>query len=67
MPFYEYECSQCRFRFEELLPYSEREAAEQRLACPKCGAKHPRRLVSTFAATGASPEAAPGHSCGSGG
>jgi len=64
MPFYEYECRKCGFRFEELIALSERDEAEARLRCPTCGAERPRRLLSSFAT--ANPSPAP-PSCGAGG
>lgn len=68
MPFYEYECRQCSHRFEELLAYAERETAEKKLVCPRCGSVGPRRLISTFAASASSPSGhAPHPGCGSGG
>jgi putative FmdB family regulatory protein len=67
MPFYEYACGHCGHRFEELIAYADRETAEQKLACPKCGGHELQRLVSMFAPTGAAQTSPPRHSCGSGG
>lgn len=66
MPFYEYECRRCGHRFEELLAYSDREEAEKAIACPHCGAREPRRLISTFTSPASVPSA-PHRGCGSGG
>ena len=41
MPTYEYECSECGYRFEELQSFSEEPLSE----CPKCGARV-QRLIS---------------------
>ncbi len=45
MPIYEYECSQCQEHFEQLVASS-----KVRTACPKCGSKKTKRLLSSFAA-----------------
>ncbi len=43
MPIYEYECSQCGHRFEELVFGS-----EEGVQCPKCGDNKVERLLSAF-------------------
>ncbi|MGE5553143.1 MAG: FmdB family zinc ribbon protein [Betaproteobacteria bacterium] len=43
MPFYEFRCPKCGFRFEELC------TAGNRPPCPKCGAAEVERLFSAFA------------------
>jgi len=60
MPIYEYECSVCGNRFEELV-YStdERDATK----CPKCGSQDAKRAMSAFATMGSSRSAAPASSC----
>jgi putative FmdB family regulatory protein len=45
MPIYEYECTKCGNRFEQL----EETTSPPRAACPKCGAKA-KRLISGGAA-----------------
>jgi putative FmdB family regulatory protein len=45
MPLYDYECVKCSHVFEVFLKASETDDA---LACPKCKAGKPRRLVSQF-------------------
>jgi putative FmdB family regulatory protein len=45
MPIYEYRCTSCDTRFEELVSAS----AKTGPPCPSCGAKKPKRLFSTFA------------------
>jgi putative FmdB family regulatory protein len=69
MPFYDYECRDCGEKFTALLSMSARDALEATLPCPECGAKGPRRLLSSFAtpAGGAKGGGAPSHSCGGGG
>jgi len=65
MPIFEFKCSDCDYKFEELVPNS-----ETKLKCPKCGSENTGKLMSTFAASvtggsSASPScSAP--SCGSG-
>ncbi|MFA7157886.1 MAG: zinc ribbon domain-containing protein [Kiritimatiellia bacterium] len=44
MPIYEYECTQCKKRFEHLLKNSRDVPA----ACPGCGAKKVSRVFSSF-------------------
>ena len=46
MPIYEYECSQCGERFEQFRALRE---SNSEVKCPKCGAKRPLRVFSTFA------------------
>jgi putative FmdB family regulatory protein len=69
MPFYEYECRECGEKFSALLSMSRRDELEATLPCPRCEAKGPRRLLSSFATGGSSPTAggAPAPSCGGGG
>jgi len=61
MPIYEYGCSRCGRRFEELV----RRPAEEKVACPACGSARVERRPSTFAVSGAKTEdAAPTACCG---
>ncbi len=61
MPLYEYKCSDCDAKFEELSMRS-----DDVVVCPKCESENVMRLLSTFAASGgSSTPSAP--SCGSGG
>lgn len=53
MPIYEFECEKCGTRFEELVPS---EAAE--VACPSCGSRRARRLMSEVAPPGRQPRGA---------
>jgi putative FmdB family regulatory protein len=46
MPLYEYECLSCNCRFELRRGI---EDSDGDLKCPKCGAEHPRRVLSIFA------------------
>ncbi len=60
MPIYEYECPECKERFEKLV----RSAASQpETTCPACGAEGARRMVSAFASFGTSPSLGGGSSC----
>jgi len=52
MPIYEFRCAECSHRFTVLRPMSQSDAE---CACPNCGAPGARRLISSFAAIGASP------------
>jgi len=61
MPIYEYRCSDCENKFEELV--SRLEAA---VSCPKCGSDNTSRLISMFCASGtSSPAGHGGSSCSS--
>jgi len=48
MPIYEYQCADCQYSFEALVPFAHRDE----IACEKCGENHVTRLASTFASTG---------------
>lgn len=61
MPLLEFECSDCSRRFEDLVRGSEKPA------CPACGGKRLRRMLSTFgvgSAPAGRPSGSPG-GCGS--
>ena len=45
MPIYEYECRECKERFQLLQGMNE---GSESARCPKCNAKGPRRLLSVF-------------------
>lgn len=45
MPLYDFRCNDCRAEFEALC----RDTRAEGVACPKCGAAHPARLISRFA------------------
>jgi len=45
MPLFEYRCSVCQEKFEELVSFSQSNDVE----CPKCGSRDTKKLVSTFA------------------
>jgi putative FmdB family regulatory protein len=51
MPLYEYRCSECGKKSEELVLAGD---AAHEPACPSCGSKKMARLLSTFAAHGGS-------------
>jgi putative FmdB family regulatory protein len=46
MPIYEFSCSRCGHRFEELVG-SHVGTASKDVRCPECGASNPERLVSS--------------------
>ncbi|HSS40931.1 MAG TPA: zinc ribbon domain-containing protein [Solirubrobacterales bacterium] len=52
MPIYEFECEECEARFEELV------AADGAVACPSCGSKRVRRLLSPVSPPGRQPRGA---------
>jgi len=67
MPLYEYGCASCSERFERLVRAGDGSEA----ACPRCGSANVRKMVSSFAAFGASgdglPMASGGGCCGGAG
>jgi putative FmdB family regulatory protein len=48
MPIYEYECRECRQKFEQRRNFSD---SDDEVKCPQCGAVKPRRVPSLFAAS----------------
>lgn len=63
MPIYEYRCTRCDERFEELVRI---DTPDDDVECPRCGGRHARRRLSTFATSGAGARAA-GAATGCGG
>lgn len=63
MPIYEYSCTPCGERFEELVL---RKSDEAEVACPACKSSDVTRLISRPAATPGSGDGGPGpgSSCG---
>ena len=49
MPLYEFQCTDCRDEFEELVRSL---SAVSEVKCPQCGSEHIRRKVSVFASKG---------------
>ncbi|MCP4601295.1 MAG: zinc ribbon domain-containing protein [Proteobacteria bacterium] len=67
MPMYEYQCSKCEKRFEELITSSEDEAE---IACSGCGSTKVFRVLSAFAkgrSQSSDHGSASSHSCSGGG
>ncbi len=65
MPLYEYRCSGCGARFEQLRRMSEADVA---LVCPRCQSTDVKRQLSTFASrmdAGLGPCGQPASSCAS--
>lgn len=64
MPIYEYQCNACDNTFEHLARSSQSSAP----ACPRCGARNPKKQFSTFSAavTAASPDRCSLGACPSG-
>jgi putative FmdB family regulatory protein len=61
MPIYEYRCSKCAHEFEMIHGISDKDA---KIACPKCGAANPRRMMSAFSCGGPQgSESGAGSSC----
>ncbi|MFH0810971.1 MAG: zinc ribbon domain-containing protein [Pseudomonadota bacterium] len=56
MPIYEYDCGKCGNRFENLARSADDKAAP---ACPKCGSKETRKMVSGFSSCGGCGSSAP--------
>ncbi|TAK23402.1 MAG: zinc ribbon domain-containing protein [Chloroflexota bacterium] len=48
MPLYEFQCSACDAIYERLMRFG----ASETPACPECGGRSGRRLMSTFAQAG---------------
>lgn len=53
MPIFEYECRECKNRFEQLV-YNQ----ETKVVCRSCGSSRVGQLLSTFAISGASGQPA---------
>lgn len=51
MPIYEYQCTQCGEKFEIRQSIGE---DGSKLTCPKCEARNPKRLLSSFFSPGSS-------------
>ena len=63
MPLYEYKCSECETRFDLLRAMADADAP---IACPQCGSRDTRRMISLFSAVGSEGViAGAGASCGS--
>ncbi|MEO0072657.1 MAG: zinc ribbon domain-containing protein [candidate division WOR-3 bacterium] len=58
MPIYEYECSDCKEHFEELVLSQD---ASRKIRCPKCASRRVKRLFSAFGISGTDK---PVSSCG---
>ncbi|MEO8585862.1 MAG: zinc ribbon domain-containing protein [Acidobacteriota bacterium] len=63
MPLYEFTCAKCGATFEELVAGS---LDTLGVTCPECESAEVEKLVSRFAAGGASPSTERGGSCGPG-
>lgn len=46
MPFYDYECRDCKERFSKILTLTEYNRGD--VKCPKCGSAKVQQLLSTF-------------------
>jgi putative FmdB family regulatory protein len=56
MPIYDYRCTDCDERYDQLV-----RRAEDVVSCPACGSEHSERLLSVFAGigTGGTPKPSP--------
>jgi putative FmdB family regulatory protein len=63
MPLYEFRCSACGEKFEEIVSSS----LSQDVVCPECGEGKPERLMSTFATVGGDGASSFSSSASSGG
>ncbi len=63
MPIFEFSCSDCGSRFEEIM--SREQLAAGRVACPDCGSSQVQRSLSAFATSSSGSAGAP--PCGGGG
>ncbi|MBD3414392.1 MAG: hypothetical protein GF421_08185 [Candidatus Aminicenantes bacterium] len=48
MPIYEFECNQCKNKFEEILPINHKIKSK----CPACGSSDIRKCISCFGISG---------------
>ncbi|MFC1945828.1 zinc ribbon domain-containing protein [Chloroflexota bacterium] len=63
MPIYEYECEKCHEKFEMFRSITEN---DNDVACPRCGGKQTKRVISSFATTGTDCGGHAEASCGGG-
>ncbi len=63
MPIYEYECTDCKNRFEII---HGADKTPDDLKCPKCGAGRPKKMISCFCSAPKAMSTGRGSSCGSG-
>jgi len=55
MPFYEFECNNCKIKYEELCSYDPTEKYKE-VKCPECNSKKKTKLVSAAIVTFANPK-----------
>jgi len=62
MPIYEFQCTRCENKFDELVRVS---VDLHAIVCPKCGTNSPRKLMSAFGFTsgGKTVSSAPSSGC----
>ena len=63
MPIFEYQCEECKTRFDVLHKSS---LHLEEVSCPKCNSKQNKKLLSTFSASMGSESSYSGSSCVSG-
>ncbi len=62
MPIYEYKCPKCRERFELRRNIAD---SDSEIKCPRCGNKHPERIISLFGKTSSGTGCGPSFPAGS--
>jgi len=62
MPIYEYQCTKCGERFELRRNIAD---SDSEIACPKCGQKSPKRVLSVFSSSSGGISCAPSAFSGS--
>ncbi len=63
MPIYEYTCTACNAKFDQLLKTM---SGKETVSCPKCGSKKTQRAMSVFAVGGEPPRSPSTQSHGGG-
>ncbi|MGC8781096.1 MAG: FmdB family zinc ribbon protein [Anaerolineae bacterium] len=66
MPIYEYICADCELTFEHFWPSIRAAAGENAPACPGCGSRATRRIVSQVAVLGSIGGLTPGEQAAAG-
>jgi putative FmdB family regulatory protein len=62
VPLYEYTCSKCGDKFEQLV--RSMKAADDPVECPKCGSKQTARSLSVFAVSSSAGSSSDAPTCG---
>ena len=62
MPIYEYTCSSCHGKFEQLV--RSMKSADEKVKCPECGSDRTARSLSVFAVSSATTGPSDAPTCG---